>query len=580
MQARPRCSQTFKTTLNCGFSAFTAHLTAGRISGSAELIRQTLHPSLKNIHPPHLLKDCQTAQDRIIQAIKKQERIGLLTDYDVDGICAHVILKEALLKYFGVKADLVDSFIGHRLKEGYGISPGLSTRILQRKIKPSLIITADCGSSDHDRIKTLQNHGIDVIVTDHHQIPAEGIPPSAQAVVNPHRSDCAYPDKHIAGCTVSWLLMSAVRTRLVEEGYLPMDAPKLINSLDCLALGTTADIVSLASPCNRALVKIGLGLMNQLIRPAWRAVYQLTGRGSAPFTIDDLGFQIGPRINARSRMDDPMAALQFVSADTQKLADLCLAALEKSNQTRKIVESQMIVRAESIAQETAANRVSLVCADPDFHAGVQGIVASRLTDKFGLPSIVFSPITPERLSGSARTCNGVHIRQALQDVADLHPDMLLAFGGHRAAAGMEIKTQDLDMFRQAFDDAVRTQSGDTPAQPVILTDGYLDVNDISFNTLKAIQQLEPFGNNFEEPLFEGCFQVRRLRAVGAEPIHLSMELGVGGRHFKAIWFRAIKAGDPMPFQTGQYIRCAYRLSMNEFRHKKHLQLMLAYAAKY
>jgi single-stranded-DNA-specific exonuclease len=517
----------------------------------------------------------------VVQAIGEGRRIGIVTDYDVDGICSHVVLYEALHHYFGVPASCLKSYIGHRLKDGYGISEGLTDKILADDFSPDLIISADCGSSDEERIQRLKQAGIDVVVTDHHSIPTAGIPVSAIATVNPRREDCAYPDKAIAGCMVSWLLMCYVRNLLIEKGHLPPEAPKLAASLDCVALGTVADAVSLVSPANRAVINAGLTRMNQLARPCWRAMFNLLGRTAEPFTTQDLGFQIGPRINARSRMADPYAALRFVLSEDLQTAELCLSALDHNNRERKQTEQEMLrIAREQAYSALAASRATIVAVDARFHAGVQGIVASRLVETFGRPAIIFSHASnPGHLTGSARTIEPLHIQKVLQAVAALHPDLFVAFGGHRGAAGLTIYRDRLAHFKEAFETAVQARVEPHDLGPVIWTDGSLDASRISMDTISEIEKLAPFGRGFEEPVFEGWFEITRLRRVGAESMHLSMELLSKTRQaFKAIWFRAVESADtPLPVKTGETVRCAYRLNKNRFRGKVYLQLIVLYA---
>jgi single-stranded-DNA-specific exonuclease len=581
LRTRKRNEALFQEGCELGLSVFLAHLLACRTPQKTVKLQPIIHPSLRYLDHPRLLKDVDSAALRVIQAIGEGHRIGIVTDYDVDGICSHVVLYEALHDYFGVPSSCLKSYIGHRLKDGYGITEGLTNKILADDFFPDLIVSADCGSSDEERICQLRQAGIDVIVTDHHTIPAAGIPVSALATVNPRRGDCAYPDKAIAGCMVSWLLMCYVRNMLVEQGRLPHEAPKLMALLDCVALGTVADAVSLCSPTNRAVINAGLSIMNRLARPCWRAMFKLLGRTTEPFTAQDLGFQIGPRINARSRMADPYAALRFVLSHDLQTAELCLSTLDHNNRERKQTELEMLrIAKEQAHSALAVSKATIVVADERFHAGVQGIVASRLAEAFGRPAIVFSPAAnPEHLTGSARTIDSVHIQKVLQAVATRHPDLFIAFGGHRGAAGLSIYRDRLPCFRQAFETAVQSRVKPEELGPVIWTDGLLNASRISMDTLHEIERLEPFGRGFEEPVFEGCFEIGNLRRVGADSIHLSMELVSADRQsFKAIWFRAVESGDaPLPVNTGEMVRCAYRLNKNRFRGNVLLQLIVLYA---
>lgn len=562
-----------------GLSSLAGTLIAGRISECTDL-EKIIHPSLAYLHPPALLKGSKQATKRIILAIQENERIGLVTDYDVDGITSHLVLLESL-QFFGVRRERIEHFIGHRLNDGYGLSENLTDRILAWENKPELIITADCGSSDETTIKRLKKAGIDVIVTDHHAIPQLGIPASAYAMINPQQKGCDYPDKTISGCMVAWLLMCFIRNSLIENGFLGKKTEKLTFLLDFVCLSTIADAVSLAGFTNRALVNYGLQLLNSQVRPCWISVNNLLGKKSdSSFTVDDLGFQIGPRINARSRMADPYAALHYLCAASDEDASRWLTMLDQDNEARKKIEQEMLLLAVKMAKEQCDKKKSvLIVADESFYAGVQGIVASRLVDRHGLPAIVLSPgRKKDYYSGSLRSVDGVHVQQALQDVHNSNPFLMESFGGHQGAAGVSMHRESLVEFKKLFEQAVKKQTGGRVLGPRIETDGELQVSEISFKTLVEIENLTPFGRQFEEPVFEGNFTVTRLKAVGADPVHLSLTLTIKNKSFQAIWFRALEqAGDSLPIQINDVIRCVYRLKLNEFRGRKNLQLIVVWA---
>jgi len=579
-------------------SALQAKIVAHRIQaiGTAvladEQIEHIVLASLKNIAPPHLLKDGDKAVQRIALAIKKGETIGLLTDYDVDGITSHAILLHALRDFFAVPQSHIQHLIGHRIDDGYGISQGLVERILSfaddnetnsdYSRLPDLIISADCGSSDEKRIAQLKAKGIDVIVTDHHAIPQEGIPQSALATINPTREDCHYPDVTIAGCLVTWLLMSYLRTALINNAVINDNSPKLSSLLDYVALGTVADAVSLASPINRAVVKTGLQVMNQLKRPCWQVIKKLLDRDFQQFTAEDLGFQIGPRINARSRMSDPYMALHYLCATDFAKSMRYLQELDKDNQDRKATEKDMLEIAFVLAKKQLADRAwTLVIYHKAFHAGVQGIVASRLMEKFGRPAIVLSPMTEtDKLTGSARTIPQVHIRKAIEYVSNAHPEIVLSFGGHKGAAGLKIDSQYVVQFGELFDQAVAQQlSSGANLQPVIYTDGELAEEELTFETIAELRHLEPYGREFEVPAFEGDFIVQSIRSIGADGTHLMMQLATHEHSFRAVWFRALEQkNDPFPFVEGESIHAAYQLKENYFRGNFSIQLHIIYAS--
>ncbi len=582
IKQRPRSETTYRLALEAGLSPLLAHIIAGRLPELDGDIQRIIKPALKYIDHPERLKDADRAAERIADAVIQRQRIGILTDYDVDGVTSHAVIYRALTEYFAFPQAHIDSLIGHRIRDGYGISVNLIERILVGNPLPEVIITADCGSSDEPRIARLKTAGIDVIVTDHHAVSIEGPPPSAYAVVNPTRADCSYPDETIAGCMAAWLLMSYVRGKLIERGYLPATTPKLSRELDYVSLGTVADCVSIGTAINRAVVTIGLKQLNRFERPCWRVIRLLLGRQGQDFREEDLAFQIGPRINARSRLDDPYAALRYLLADTDAEARRYLALLDLDNQDRKTIERDMLEMARRQAEEQIERgRLSLVIYLEDGHAGVQGIVASRLVDAFGRPAIVLcNTAEPLHLTGSARSIRELHLRDALQQVADVQPELFVKFGGHRGAAGLTIQRTRLAAFQDAFEQAVRAELGEQTLVPTIWTDGPLPQEALTLETLRELDQLQPYGREFEAPVFEGRFYVDSVRVVGAEPIHLMLILRTEDKIYDAVWFRALeKAGDPPPLAVGEMVRCTYRLSSREYRGERNLRLMIGYAGR-
>jgi single-stranded-DNA-specific exonuclease len=580
IKRRQRNENTYRLALEAGISPLLAHIVACRLTDCPEDIHRIIRPALKYIDHPELLVDAVKAAERIADAIRQQQRIGILTDYDVDGITSHAIVYRALSEYFNFPRDHIDSLIGHRIQDGYGISPHLTERIIAQPVRPDVIITADCGSSDEAQIARLKGVGIDVIVTDHHALPLAGPPVSAYAVVNPTRSDCPYPDATIAGCMTAWLLMSLVRNQLIAQGELPADTPKLSRELDYVSLGTAADCVSIGTAINRAVLNTGLKQLNRLGRPCWQAMQTLLGNHNNPFTVEDLSFQIGPRINARSRLADPYAALHYLLAQTHHEAVHYLKMLDVDNQDRKRIERNMVEDAKREAeQQVILGKSALVVYLEEGHSGVQGIVASRLVEAFGRPAIVLCPASePTHITGSARGIAGLHLRDTLQQVADSHPELFVKFGGHRGAAGLTILRTGLGEFCKAFEQAVSKHLRDQELTPVIWTDGALEEMRISLETVAELEQLQPYGREFETPIFEGVFTVKSVRVVGNEPIHLALDLGTSNTIHKGIWFRALaQPGDPPPVAPGDRVECAYRLSVNTFRGVRQLKLMVEYA---
>ncbi len=581
IQPRPRDEALYARAREEGLTELQARVLAGRLSGYQGELAPLVSPSLRHLAHPEKLADARRAAERIAQAVVDGEHIGILTDYDVDGITSHVVIRRTLVELFGVPEAKLHSLIGHRIHDGYGISLPLVERTLALSPQPSLVITADCGSSDEPRIARLKAAGIEVVVSDHHALPQEGPPASAYAVVNPTRDDCDYPDPTIAGCMVAWLVMSLARRVLVEWGVLAPATPKLSPWLSYVALGTVADCVSLGgSVANRAVVTHGLTLINRMEAACWRAMAARLGADSVPFDAETLAFQMGPRINARSRLDDPYAALHYMLAADDATAARHLETLDQDNQSRKAIEAEMAEEAKALALPAlVAEEPAIVVFLEDGHPGVQGIVASRLVQAFGRPALVLTPAAaPGMLTGSGRSIEGLHLRDALQRTFELAPEALPRFGGHRGAAGVGVPREHLAAFRTAFLRAVGEQLGDTELCPRIFTDGELAPHQLGLATLDELERLAPYGREFDAPLFQGEFLVEALRPVGADGSHLMLELSAGATSLKAIWFRALTPGEMPAFGVGATLHCAFKLNRNRWRGRESLQLMIEHAS--
>jgi len=580
IQPRPRDEALYARAREEGLTELQARVLAGRLAGYQGELAPLVSPSLRHLAHPEKLADARRAAERIAQAVVDGEHIGILTDYDVDGITSHVVIRRTLVELFGVAEGKLHSLIGHRIHDGYGISLPLVERTLALSPRPSLVITADCGSSDEPRIARLRGAGIEVVVSDHHALPVEGPPASAYAVVNPTRDDCGYPDPTIAGCMVAWLTMSLARQVLIEWGVLSEATPKLSPWLSYVALGTVADCVSLgASAANRAVVTHGLALINRMEAACWRTMAERLGGDSVPFDAETLAFQMGPRINARSRLDDPYAALHFMLAEDDATAARHLETLDQDNQSRKAIEADMAEEARALALPAlTADEPAIVVFLADGHPGVQGIVASRLVQAYGRPALVLTPAaTPGMLTGSGRSIEGLHLRDALQRTHALAPQTLPRFGGHRGAAGVGVPHEHLAVFHAAFLQAVDEQLGGAELCPRIFTDGELAPDQLGLATLDELERLGPYGREFDAPLFQGEFLVEALRPVGADRSHLMLELSAGAVNLKAIWFRALSPGESPAFGVGDELRCAFKLNRNRWRGRETLQLMVEHA---
>lgn len=560
-----------------GYSELAARVLSGRYEDPSVLDAQ-FGKGLSDLDHPNQFADMDVASERIALAIINGEVIGVETDHDVDGCTSHAVIAEALVDYFNHPEEKVRSYIGHRLKEGYGLSDSVATRIIEDSPQPSLVVTADNGSSDGERITRLKREaGIDTVVTDHHGMPVEGPPVDAVATINPCREDCKFPDPLIAGCMVAWLLMASVRNKLIEKKHLPKDTPSLGYLLDYVALGTVADCVSLSrSKNNRAVIEFGLNLINTEERPCWRAFKEYMGRGQ-PVDAQTLAFSYGPAINARGRLDEAMAGVRFLRTKDDVEAKELAALLKEENERRKEIEQVLKLEAlTSSADRVRDGAASLVVFLPNGHPGVHGIVASRVTEAFGRPSIMLSPSfnDPEVVSGSARSIEGIHLRDILQKIADEDPSILTKFGGHAMAAGLTLPKDKIDAFSKLFEQHVKKQTKNTELGPVIYTDGELGEEHLSLDAIRDLGELEPYGREFDYPVFEGDFTVGNAKPMG-DGRHLSLELTVGNTVLRGVWFNAMEAdAEQLPVMENEQYRMLFTLAENNFRGNRTVQAQI------
>ncbi len=562
--------------ISLGLHPVIARIVAGRPLSTEFPLLQALSPRLSQLTNPFSLLDMQKAAERVSKAIIEGEIIGLETDHDCDGQTSHAVLYHNLVERFHHPKEKIRSYIGHRLTEGYGLSDAVAERILNDSPKVTLLITADNGSTDEPRIARLKTKEIDVVVTDHHQIPLEGCPQSAYACLNPARSECQYGDPYIAGCMVAWLLMAAVRQKLMELHYLPNKEPTLTDSLDFVAVGTVADCVSIArSANNRAVVSYGLKLIDAGTRPCWRALKTVL---KGPCRSEDLGFKIGPLLNSDGRLANAFGSVSFLLAETDAEAGEWLKSLESQNQERKSIQKQIVEQAIIIAKQQMFKQqfvLSIFLADG--HPGVQGIAASRIKDLFGRPTVIFAikPGAPDIITGSMRGIENFHVRDALQTVSEADPKLLIAFGGHKGAAGLTLALNNFERFCILLEEACEQQLQiQLPLHPVIWTDGPLSSSELHLDFLNQLEVLEPFGREFEPPVFELNGILRELRPVG-DGLHVRVNLELEGRYFSGIWFGA-RSSVQQSFQVavGERVHVAFSLRENLYRGNRSLDIQI------
>lgn len=578
----------------CNAAVREAYLAAGIPAAIANFLGRRLDrfldwesltaAKLSDIVDPGAIPSMDRAVERIVRAIREGERIVLACDHDMDGTASAAVLWTAMVDCFGVTADRIRVVTSHRLTEGYGIGDGVVARI--ETFGAQLVISADKGSSDEPRIAMLAAKGIDVVVTDHHVIPPEGPPQSAYAVVNPSRLDAEY-DKHVCGAGVAFLVMAKVRSALLDSGVCAQ-LPSLASLLDFVAVATIADCVSVspgASLMNRAFLHRGLGLVRSRCRPCWK-IFAADVEGE--IDAETIAFRLVPAIAASGRLDWAEVGFRFLVAKTDPEAAKCWSELKRENAERQSIERRL--RAQAFPQAARVAGPAIVLFLEDGHSGVHGITASRVVEAFGKPCAIFAPqgqgarsTAPDLsqgeglASGSFRSVPGIDVQRALKDVASAHPQLLVAYGGHQAAAGATIHVSDVNRFREAFSFAIAQQTGGAIATgPALWTDGELDADSHDLKSIQAFDALGPFGRGFEAPLYSGTFRVATYRAL-TNGRHGRLQLERGDLTLEAVWFSIDSALERAP-AVGDTIQIAYRLNRHEFRGQVDVQATIVAGA--
>lgn len=530
-----------------------------------------LEDALTGLLPPDSLKGLGPALLRLCEALEQQQSILVVGDFDADGATSSAVAVK-LLQQMGAAS--VSYLVPNRFTCGYGLTPALVE--LAKPRQPDLIITVDNGIASIEGVAAANAAGIDVVVTDHH-LPGESLP-AAVAIVNPNQHGCSFPSKSMAGVGVVYYLMIALRKRLQQQGWFEKQAvpvPNLAAVLDIVALGTVADVVPLDRN-NRILVAQGLRRMRAgQVCPGIKALFQVAGREPGSLVAQDLGFALGPRLNAAGRLEDMSIGIACLLAQTDEEAMRLATQLDELNHSRRAIESDMSLQAFKAVEKLAldgAMPLGVCVYEADWHQGVVGLVASRVKEKLSRPVIAFAKDGDTYLKGSARSVPGVHIRDVLVRVASANPELIEQFGGHAMAAGLKIKQANYQAFATAFADSVALELSEDDCREVITSDGELTGQEMTLAFAEELRFIVPWGQAFPEPVFDGCFELVSQRVVGEN--HLKLELCLPGEEqsMDAIWFRAdVETWKHAPQQA---VRVAYRLDVNSFRNRKRLQLMV------
>ena len=514
---------------------------------------------------PTSLTHAAHAAKLLADAISANKRMLIVADYDCDGATACAVGIRALR---AMGAD-VDFLVPNRFETGYGLSPAVVDLALTHHAgKPDLLITVDNGIASVEGVAAANEQGIGVIVTDHH-LPGSSLP-AALAIVNPNQEGCGFASKNLAGVGVIFYLMLALRAELRARGIYPDNGgPRLDALADLVALGTVADVVKL-DPNNRLLVTRGLDRMRRgLMQPGIRALFAVAARDPKSASGFDLGFALGPRINAAGRLADMGLGIRCLITDDDMQALTLARELDTINRERRQIEGVMKEQALSATEQIEGTEIGAsVCVfHPSWHQGVVGLVASRLKEKFFRPTLAFAPAGDDELRGSGRSIPDVHLRDALDLVSKRHPGLIRKFGGHAMAAGLTLGREEFDRFVPAFNQAVIELTGRKSFEPVIETDGSLEPGFANAQVAVMLEQ-EVWGAGFAAPLFLDEFMVRSQKLVGEK--HLKLALERGHQRFDAIWFGHTES---LP----EFVRVAYRLDQNVWNGRISVQLVVEYA---
>lgn len=534
-----------------------------------------LEQGLDELHSPRLLLHADAAAELLATTLMGQGRILIVGDFDADGATSTALALRALL---AMGAEEVDYLVPNRFDFGYGLSPEIVQ--VARSRQPDVIVTVDNGVSSIAGVAAANAAGIRVVVTDHH-LPGEHLPDAA-VIVNPNLPDDPFPSKSLAGVGVIFYVMLALRARLRAADWFRargIAEPRLAQLLDLVALGTVADMAILDRN-NRILLEQGLRRIRSGQACAGiLALLDVAGRSRHRLVAADLGFAIGPRLNAAGRLEDMSTGIECLLTDCPDTALDMARKLDSLNRQRRQIEQEMqqqaLAHLDTLHPQVEAGSLPQgVCLlDPGWHEGVVGILASRIKQHLHRPVIAFAPAADGRLRGSARSVPGLHIRDVLERVSSRHPGLVVKFGGHAMAAGLTLQPGDFERFRTAFAAAVAEVASAETFERILLTDGELGASELDLSLAQLLREAGPWGQGFPEPLFDGVFTIVERRIVGEQHVRFRLQASRNGSLVDAIAFGSAQHGWD---RVQGMVRIAYRLDVNEFRGQTSLQLVIEY----
>ena len=537
--------------------------------------QSALDRQLSCLPAPSLLSGMTEAVERLITALQQDQQIVIVGDFDADGATSSALMMLAL-RAMGFQR--LEFLVPNRFDYGYGLTPEIVDLATQHK--PQLIVTVDNGISSIEGVAHAADLNIDVIVTDHH-LPGKTLP-AAWAIINPNQPGCVFPSKNLAGVGVAFYLLSGLRKTLRDIGWFTdngMEEPNMAAWLDLVALGTVADVVPL-DQVNRALVHQGLmRIRSGRCRPGIQALLRIAGKNPKRLVATDLGFAIGPRLNAAGRLDDISLGIQCLLTDDLNEAMQTAESLDQLNKDRRSIEQSMqqeaMMELDKLTLDSERLPSALCLFRPDWHQGVVGLVASRLKEKHHRPVVAFARADDGSLKGSSRSIPGLHIRDAMDAVATQNPGLISKFGGHAMAAGLTLEEKNLTWFVEAFQAHVEKVLNPEDLNAKIITDGNLISDQISMYTAENLREAGPWGQQFPEPCFEGIFLINQQRVVGENHLKLVLSHPSAPKlSIDAIYFNMDV--EQWPNNEIQQARCVYRLDINEFRGQQKLQLLVQY----
>jgi len=531
---------------------------------------------LHNLCHPDGFKGLDEAAALLHQAITQQQRVVIVGDFDADGATSTALMIRALRQ---LGAEHVDFVVPNRFEYGYGLSVELVDVLVQ--MQAELVVTVDNGISSFKGVAAAKDHGMTVIITDHHLPPPQL--PAADAIVNPNCEGDEFPSKALAGVGVAFYLLAATKRYFSQQPNVDADRVaglNLANLFDLVAVGTVADLVPLDRN-NRILVNRGLELIkNQRCTAGVAALFEVSGIDISQADNNSLGFYVAPRLNAAGRLEDMSIGINLLLTDDVGEARKLAQELQAINQQRKQIQADMQVFADSVVKELRKQELpqALCLFHKNWHQGVVGLLASRVKEDTHRPVIAFALEAPdsEWVKGSARSIKGLHIRDALVDVDSSHPGLIKKFGGHAMAAGLTMKAADLKAFKKAFIDVVADRLSEQHLTQVIHSDGPVDSADLSLYVAEMIQSAGPWGQHFDEPLFDDWFVLKRKALVGENHTKLQFQTSDGRKQISAIAFNH----HPNQFvEIDQNQHVCYQMMVNEFRDKRSLQLKITHIIK-